>query len=246
MEALMATKILNTQSLIDAQLREEPFRWAHITESFLLPTVADELRESFPADGFGRKQRRLGESSVSGGHYLNGRGLITRETAEVHRRETLSQIWSQLADDLLSDDYRHAMSQLTGIDLEGTLLEAIVFRQPEGGYLDPHPDNPAKPVSQVFYFNDDWSIDSGGWLRILRSNDIEDYTDELPPATNTSTVLVRSDDSWHGYHPVRGDRERLSLQIFFCRPEMKFATEYGPDWTKPPRITRPLRLDESY
>lgn len=98
----------------------------------------------------------------------------------------------------------------------------------------------------MFYFNEeDWSIDWGGWLRILRSDDIEDYTDELAPACNSSTVLVRSDDSWHGYHPVRGARERLSLQIFFCRPDMKFATEYGPDWTKPPRITRPLRLGEN-
>jgi SM-20-related protein len=242
----VATKILNTQSLLDAELKDEPFRWAFIEESFIAPSAAEELASQFPADGFGRKQRRLGESSVSGGHYLNGRGLITRETGEIHRSGTLSPAWLQVAEDLLSDDYREAMSSLTGIDLDGALLEAIVFRQPEGGYLDPHPDNPAKPVSQVFYFNSgDWPREAGGCLRILRSSDIEDYTDELIPACNTSVVLVRCDDSWHGYKPVRGDQTRLCLQIFFCRPDMKFATEYGPDWTRPPRITRPLRIEEA-
>lgn len=241
----MPTQVLNTQNLIDAKLRTEPFRWALLRESFCSAEFADELRRTFPDDGFGRKQRRLGESSVSGGHYLNGRGLITRDTGEVHRRETLAPLWAQLADDLLSNDYREAMSKLTGIDLAGTQLEAIVFRQPEGGYLDPHPDNPGKPVSQVFYFNeDDWPRAWGGCLRILSSNDIDDYTDEILPSCNSSVVIVRSDDSWHGYVPVRGDRLRLSLQIFFCQPSMRFATEYGPDWTKPPRITRPLRLDE--
>ena len=68
---------------------------------------------------------------------------------------------------------------------------------------------------------------------------------ELPPVVDSSVVLVRSDDSWHGYLPVAGDRQRLSLQIFFCRPSMRFATEYGPDWTRAPRITRPLRLDRT-
>jgi len=241
----MATTMLNTQSLIDAELADEPFRWTHIPESFVSAQAADELRRDFPVEGFGRKQRRLAESSVSGGHYLNGRGLITRETGEIFRPDTLAPAWIALAQDLLSDDYREAMSKLTGIDLTDTLLEAIVFRQPEGGYLDPHPDNPAKPVSQVFYFNDSWSADYGGCLRILGSNDIDDVAAELMPDAGTSVVLVRSDDSWHGYLPVQGDHTRLSLQIFFCRPDMKFATEYGPDWTKPPRITRPLRLDEA-
>jgi SM-20-related protein len=241
----MATAMLNTQSLIDAKLHDEPFQWAHIRESFVSPQAVAELRRDFPVEGFGRKQRRLAESSVSGGHYLNGRGLVTRETGEIFRPDTLAPAWIALANDLLSDDYREAMSKLTGIDLEHTLLEAIVFRQPEGGYLDPHPDNPGKPVSQVFYFNDSWSAGNGGCLRILRSNDIGDVAEEFMPEAGTSVVLVRSDDSWHGYLPVEGDQTRLSLQIFFCRQDMKFATEYGPDWTKPPRITRPLRLDET-
>jgi 2OG-Fe(II) oxygenase superfamily len=242
----MTLELLDIQAIRDATLREKPFTWAALQHSFMSTDVAQELADCFPQDGFGEKHRRLGESSVSGGHYLNGRGLVTRETGEIHRAETLDPIWVQLAHELLSVEYRSAMAALTGCDLTGTLLEAIVFRQPAGGYLDPHPDNPGKPASQVFYFNSEpWEQAEGGWLRILGSNDIDDVHEELAPVIDRSVVLVRSDDSWHGYLPVQGDRQRLSLQIFFCQPSMRFATEYGPDWTRAPRITRPLRLDRA-
>ena len=241
----MTTRLIDVERLADASLNSDPFRWAQVKESFVSPEAAAELAACFPTEGFGLKQRRLGESSVSGGHYLNGRGLITRQTGEVFNPERLPPLWVRLAEDLLSDGYREAMTALTGIPLEDAHLEAIVFRQPEGGYLDPHPDNRGKPVSQVFYFNEEpWPAEDGGWLRILRSKDIDDYAAELPPRLNESVVLVRSDDSWHGYRPVPSGRCRLSLQIFFCRKDMEFATEYGPDWTKPPRLMRPLRSDE--
>ena len=53
----MPTQVLNTQNLIDAKLRTEPFRWAPLRESFVSREIADELRRTFPTDGFGRKQR---------------------------------------------------------------------------------------------------------------------------------------------------------------------------------------------
>jgi SM-20-related protein len=237
------TRLLNTEAIANADLQDEPFRWALMEQSFTSPDHAEALRRTFPSSGFGTKRRRLGESSTYGGHFLHGRGLVTRETGEIFAPDELDPLWVQLADELMSDDYRDAVQELTGIDLSDTQRELICFRQPVGGFLDPHPDNPKKRVSHVFYFSDpSWAPSDGGCLRILRSRAFDDIYAEIEPTVDRSVILVRSDESWHGYPPVESDRngERLALQLFFCSKDMQFATEYGPDWTKAPRVTRPL------
>lgn len=235
--------ILNFEAISNASLFEDPFRWALLENSFTSEVIADALSQSFPSDFYGQKRRRLGESSSYGGHLLVGRGLVARQTGDVFQPASLDPRWLQLVDELMSDRYRKAMETLTGIDLADTQRELICFRQPVGAYLDPHPDNRHKPVSQVFYFSQsDWDKDDGGCLRILRSRDQNDIFAEIEPRINRSVILVRSDHSWHGYPPVKTSSKgpRLCLQLFFCRPEMKFATEYGPDWTKAPVLTRNL------
>lgn len=242
----MTDHVLDFDAVANASLRTEPFEWARLEATFVSREIAEDLRATFPTDFYGTKRRRLGESSTYGGHHLHGRGLVTRGTGQTFEPSSLSPSWLQLVDDLMSDEYLAAMEALTGIDLTGTLRELICFRQPKGGFLDPHPDNPEKPVSHVIYFSDPtWSEDDGGCLGILRSRDAADIAEVVEPRLDRSVVLVRSDSSWHGYPPVRTDAkgDRMALQLFFCSSKMEFATEYGPDWTKAPQLTRDLWSD---
>ena len=244
----MTNHVLDFDAIAQAELRTDPFEWARLEQTFISPEIADELRSTFPTDFYGTKRRRLGESSTYGGHHLHGRRLVTRETGQTFEPEGLSPAWLQLVADLMSDEYVEVMETLTGIDLSGTLRELICFRQPKGGFLDPHPDNPDKPASHVLYFSDPtWSEDDGGCLGILRSRSADDIAELVEPHVNRSVVLVQGESSWHGYPPVTTDvkGDRMALQLFFCSPSMEFATEYGPDWTKAPRLTRDLWSDAS-
>jgi len=237
----MPNHVLNFEAIADADLRSEPYEWARIEQTFVSMEVAEELRENFPSDFYGTKRRRLGESSTYGGHHLRGRGLVTRETGETFEPAALHPLWIQLTADLMSEQYEETMAQLSSRALEGTQRELICFRQPKGGFLDPHPDNPKKPVSHVMYFSDPtWNEEDGGCLRVLNSRAEDDIYEIVEPRLNNSVILVRSNDSWHGYPPVRTSEkgERLALQLFFCSNDMEFATEYGPDWTKAPRMKR--------
>jgi hypothetical protein len=234
--------LLDIESLRQTKLETSPFTWGICEKTFTSDDVAEQLTETFPAEGFGQKHRRLGESAASGGHRLNGRALVIRETGEVFGRESLHPLWQQLTDELKSPEYGEAISELIDYDLSRTQREVILFRQGRGYYLDPHSDNAQKPCSHAIYLNDPtWSEDDGGCLRLLRSRDIDDVVSEVEPRRGRSFVLKRSDNSWHGYPPVKSDKLRLSIQVFFCLPEMQFTTEYGPDWTKPARVTRSLK-----
>ena len=76
-------------------------------------------------------------------------------------------------------------------------MEASIWRWGAGHYLDPHRDMPAKIVTQVVYLSDGWRSEWGGTLRILGSQDDRDVHAEVMPDSGSSTILVRSDDSWH-------------------------------------------------
>jgi hypothetical protein len=238
----MALALLDLESLRRTEMQAEPFTWGVCEHTFTSDEVAWRLANTFPDTGFGQKHRRLGESAASGGHRLNGRALVVRETAEVFGRDALDPIWQELAAELTSQEYGEAVSDLIGSDLSETQREVILFRQGRGFYLDAHSDNEHKPCSHAIYLNErTWAPADGGCLRLLRSRDLEDFVAEWEPWRGRSFVLRRSDDSWHGYPPVLVDEERLSIQVFFCHPEMQFTTEYGPDWTKPARVTRSLK-----
>ena len=132
----------------------------------------------------------------------------------------LSPAWQRLASDLLSPAYRQAMSRLTGQNLMTAPIEAYVCHYGPGAWLGPHLDLKDKIVTHVFYFNESWDVANGGCLRILRSSDIADVVAQISPVVGNSSVLVRSDKSWHAVSPVaRGCRDsRRSMNVIFYHP----------------------------
>ncbi|MBK7438958.1 MAG: hypothetical protein IPI77_20005 [Saprospiraceae bacterium] len=80
-------------------------------------------------------------------------------------------VWVKLAQDLLSDQYRLALSKLCQKDLSLVPMEVNIFHYSPGTWMGPHVDLKDKIVTHVIYFNQTWDDSQGGCLSILNSND---------------------------------------------------------------------------
>ena len=116
-----------------------------------------------------------------------------------------------LMDELLGDDFRHALEKKFDVDLEGrpTMYTVRGFVREKDGQI--HTDTKTKIITLLLYMNEGWESD-GGRLRILRSGtDLEDFKSEVPPYGGTLLIFRRSETSWHGHKPQSGPRRAIQL-----------------------------------
>jgi SM-20-related protein len=196
-------------------LQTHPYRWA-VIDRLYAPADAAALAKTFPRDHFKRLSDYGGEKDFE----YESRELIGMGASSISRAAWLSDAWRAIANDLLSREYRMAMSDLIGIDLTEAPLEVNVFHYPPGGSLGPHPDLSDKIVTHVLYFNESWNDADGGCLTILGSANSSDVVTTVSPLVGNSAILVRSDNSWHAVTPVdrRCRASRRSLTATFYRP----------------------------
>lgn len=207
--------MIDLTKLTPEALATEPYRWAFVGGLFS-PADADALARSFPRDHFKTVRGYDGEK----GYEYEARALVGMDAAGASHAGRLSEAWRRLAADLLSPEYRAAVSRLTGLDVSGLWMEANVSHYGARAWLGPHVDLADKVVTHVLYFNEAWDVEDGGCLTILRSPDMADAVRVIPPLVGNSAVLVRSQNSWHAVSPVReGCRtSRRSLTVTFYRP----------------------------
>lgn len=201
---------------IDKQnLETEPFEWAFVNGLYS-PIDAKSLADTFPHDNFKTVKGYDGEK----GYEYEARALIHMHANEVHAADRLSDSWRRLAEDLLSPAYRAAMTRLTGRDLMTAPMEAYVCHYGPGAWLGPHLDLKDKILTHVFYFNWSWNNADGGCLDVLGSADMSDIVSEIAPTVGNSSVLIRSDRSWHSVsRVVEGCRHsRRSMNVIFYHP----------------------------
>lgn len=77
-----------------------------------------------------------------------------------------------------------------------------------------HTDSHSKLITVLLYMPEQktWrDEDQGGRLRVLRSNDIDDYVTEAPPTWGTMLTFVNGQHAWHGHLPFQGSRRVLQL-----------------------------------
>jgi SM-20-related protein len=112
------------------------------------------------------------------------------------------------------------MTKLTGRDLTPVPTEVNVFHYTPGSWLGPHLDIKDKIATHVFYFNQAWNRTDGGCLTLLRSSAMADVVTVIAPIIGNSSVLVRSDKSWHAVSRVveRCLRSRRSTTVTFYHP----------------------------
>ncbi len=207
--------MINLERINNHRLKTDPYRWTAITDLYA-PEDAEKLAATYPCDHFKLVSAYGGERE----YLYEARSLIAMGAKAVSYPKELSQAWQSLAQDLLSPEYRAAMSALTGLDLAKMPLEANVCHYGPGGNLDAHKDLPEKIVTHVLYFNRSWNTADGGCLNILRSADLADVAAEISPIVGYSSVLVRSDNSWHAVSRVVNPSvsSRRSVTVTFYRP----------------------------
>ena len=110
---------------------------------------------------------------------------------------------------------------MTTLNLSQAPIEVNVFHYGAGSWQGPHKDLPAKRVTHVLYFNQDWRAADGGHLRILRSQAMDDIHTAVSPEVGNSSLFVRSDCSWHAVEPVAANcaRTRRSVIVTFYHPD---------------------------
>ena len=207
--------MIDLNKLTPEALASEPYRWAAVGGLFS-PADAAALARTFPRDHF----KTIGGYDGEKGFQYEARSLIGMGAREPAHAERLSGPWRRFTSELLSAEYRAALSRMTGLDLSALPVEANVSHYGARAWLGPHVDLEDKVVTHVFYFNESWDEGDGGCLTVLRSGEMADVVKVVPPVVGNSAVLVRSPNSWHAVSPVRdGCRtSRRSLTVTFYRP----------------------------
>jgi hypothetical protein len=207
--------LIDLNAIAIHSLETDPYRWAAISGLFT-PGDAARLAATYPCDHFKLVAGYGGEKDYE----YEARSLIGMAANAISYQDDLSDAWRALAADLLAPGYRAAMSALTGCDLTRAPIEANVFHYGPGGALGAHRDLPEKLVTHVLYFNRSWDRAHGGCLRILRSADTADLAAEILPVVGNSSVIVRSENSWHAVSRVAGGSpfSRRSVTVTFYSP----------------------------
>jgi SM-20-related protein len=226
--------MLDLRRIERCTLESEPYFWAVVDELYS-PSDAAALAATYPRDHFKTVSGKDAEKE----YLYESRELLALGGSTVSHPEELSDAWRELAHDLLSPEYRAAMSRLTGLDLTSVPVEANVYHYGPGSCLGPHLDMAIKHVTHVLYFNDSWDPKDGGCLAILRSSDADDVAAVVPPIVGSSAVLVRSDRSWHSVQRVVESchRSRRAVTVTFYSPG-----SVSPMW--PPGDETPLHRYE--
>ncbi len=210
--------LIDFTRITQQSLATDPYEYTFVNNLFA-SRAAQALATSYPRDHFRLVKGHDGEK----GYEYHARSLIGMGADLPAFADGLSAAWQQLAEELLSGAYRAAMTKLTGLDLRQVPIEVNVFHYPAGSWLGPHLDLKDKIVTHVFYFNQTWNKADGGCLTVLRSADMSDVVTDVAPIVGNSSVLVRSDHSWHAVSRVVEGcrRSRRSMTVTFYHPGSK-------------------------
>jgi len=207
--------MLNFDAIRNGNMFDSPFRWGLIQDA-LPEAYALELAKEFPRTGFQYRKHKQGR--------FCRRPLFVLPNNELRNVDDLSAGFRELAAELNSAEYRSSMSELISIDLTEAPIEASFWRYDHAITFVPHLDLRGKIVTQVFYLNEEWPHKWGGSLRILHSDDIEDVAVQISPRNNVSSIVLRSENSWHAITPISPEtadsRNTLTVHFYHSNPEM--------------------------
>jgi SM-20-related protein len=116
-----------------------------------------------------------------------------------------------LLEEMNGPQFRAAIETKFGVDLSSRATMFTVrgwcSRARDGNV---HTDSKSKIITVLLYLNQSWDAD-GGRLRILRSKNLDDVAEEVPPANGTLLVFKRSDKSLHGHERFEGTRRVVQM-----------------------------------
>jgi len=212
--------LVNLDAIRTAKLADQPYPYAVLDNSFVDRDTTTALAAEFPTEGFRYDVRESNEDGKKRYRSHNYQ-LVSFGRPADDNIARLTDRWRRVLDDLMTDSYRAAVAETTGVDLTGTVLDIRLVRYARDCWIEPHVDRPDKVVTHLFYLNEEWQEEWAGALRILRGSDMDDYERQVFPHAGNSVVMVRTDGAWHGVPPVCSDdgQARKTLLVHFASSE---------------------------
>ena len=115
-----------------------------------------------------------------------------------------------LVQDIKSSEFRQSLAKKFEVDLSDKpiVITARGYSRQRDGQN--HTDSKTKLITVLLYFNEKWD-EPNGRLRILNSNDINDYQEELSSSFGQMIAFKVTENCWHGYQPFEGKRQSLQI-----------------------------------
>ncbi|WP_322628987.1 2OG-Fe(II) oxygenase [Halothiobacillus sp.] len=180
---MAAESLVNLSALAEAQLVREPFPHL-VVRDFLPPSVMADIDRDFPD--------------------VPKRGSFPM--SELQSGPSFASLVAYLE----SNEIAQAFSEKLGLDLTGkpTTMTIRGFSGEQDGRV--HTDSRTKLVTVLLYLNSGWNSPDGR-LRLLRSDNLDDWFDEVPPDSGTLLAFVNTKNAWHGHKPFVGQRRSIQL-----------------------------------
>ena len=117
---------------------------------------------------------------------------------------------AQLVDDIKSEQFRRLLAKKFEVDLQDKpiVITARGYSREKDGQI--HTDSKTKLITVLLYVNDGWDSASGR-LRMLKSNQIDDYAAEFSSSIGQMIAFKVTDNCWHGYRSYEGQRQSLQI-----------------------------------
>lgn len=117
---------------------------------------------------------------------------------------------AKLIDEIKSDQFRELMGRKFEVDLKDKpiIITARGFSRQKDGQV--HTDSKTKLITILLYVNDGWESPDGH-LRMLNSNDVDDYAAEFSSSIGQMIAFKVTENCWHGYRSYEGQRQSLQI-----------------------------------
>jgi len=196
------SSILDLKAVSDARINSDPFPF-FVVENVIAPESVDSVHRAFP------------EISAGGSFALT----------EVNP----GRAFNNLLEELNQPEFREIISGKLGLDLRDRPMVITLRGQSRAKDGRIHTDSKSKMATILIYFNEQWESETGR-LRILRSENMEDFVSEVAPNVGTMIAFKVTDNCWHGYPAFEGLRQ--SIQINFVEDD-RAANKHGKrhGWT---------------
>ena len=190
--------VINREAIAATELRREPYEWTFI-DNALDPALREKVLDDAPR--------------------IPDRGSYALPDLKY------GPAFGAVLQDLLSDRFRSLVGQTFNMDLSKCPPCIVMMGNTTGHYNEgySHSDSKHKIVTVIVGFSREWPYERGK-LRVLNSNNRDDYAFEFSPTYGNMLMFRVSDKSWHGFLPQKG--QRMSLQLCYVDSDFYVKREY--------------------
>ncbi len=197
-DAAAPLTVINEAAIIAAELRTDPYDYTFV-DGALPPAMRETVLADAPRipdrGSYGLPDLRYGPS------------------------------FGAVVQDLLSVRFRQLVEQKFDMDLSACPPAIVMMGNTSGHYNEgySHPDSKHKIITILVGFTREWPYERGK-LRVLRSDNRDDYAFEFSPEYGGMLMFKVCDHSWHGFLPQKG--QRASLQLCYVDSDWYVRKEY--------------------